>query len=120
MSKVVSYKNDKYRSFCQIKFDNGERILISIASIPEPSIKVLRLSLGGFLPTGSIWEFNPTMAGGYSEYIQKIVDMFVELPLLQDEVKHPLDAIRDKLLPCKSIDEARHLLLELERNISSM
>jgi hypothetical protein len=75
MSEVVAYRNDKYRCFCQIKFDSGERILISIASIPKPSIKIFKL-IGGFLPIQTIWEFNPSIAGGYNAYVEKLIHMF--------------------------------------------
>lgn len=110
MSKIVTYKNDKYRCFCQIKLDSGERILISIAAIPTPSIKVSKLALG-LVPIQTIWEYNPTMAGGYEAYAKKTFDMFVN----PEAPKHPLDAIVDTLLPCKSIEEVRYVFLEGER-----
>lgn len=50
LSKIITYKNDKYRCFCQIKLNSGERILISIAGTPTPSIKVSKLALGGLYP----------------------------------------------------------------------
>lgn len=116
MSKVVTYKNDKYRCFCQIKFDNRERILISIASSPNPSVKISKLGLGGLIPIRTIWEFTPTMAGGYDAYVRKLIAMFVDIE--KNSNQHPLDAIRDKLLPCHSIDEAIRVLLNAEREAS--
>ncbi len=116
MSEVITYKNDKFACFCQIKLDSGERILISIASAPSPSIKILELALGT-IPTKTIWEFNPTMAGGYRAYIEKSIKIFTDPKLeASDEIKQPLDAIRDKLLPCHSVKEVLHVLLDAERN----
>lgn len=116
MSKVITYKNDKFRCFCQIKFDNGERILISIASSQNPSVKISKLGLGGLIPIRTIWEFTPTMAGGYDTYVRKLIAMFIDLE--KNTNKHPLDAIRDKLLPSHSIDEAIRILLSAEREAS--
>lgn len=115
LSKIIAYKNDKYRCFCQIKLDNGERILISIAGTQTPSIKVSKLAFGGLIPIQTIWQYNPTMAGGYEAYARKTFNMFVN----PKTPKHPLDAIVDKLKPCKSIEEVRYVFLEAERLANS-
>jgi hypothetical protein len=111
MSSVVTYRNNSLQCFCQIKLDSGERVLISIASAPTPSIKVLKLVLGGLIPIQTVWEFNPTMAGGYYHYVNRLISMFASE---DNPTKHPLDAIRDVILECKSIDEVRLTLLSLE------
>ena len=118
MSEVITYKNDEFACFCQIKLDSDERILISIASAPTPSIKIMELDLEGIAPTKTIWEFSPIMAGGYAAYIEKMIKMFVDSELeANDEIKQPLDAIRDKLLPCHSVKEVLHALIDAERNM---
>jgi hypothetical protein len=114
MSRVVTYANNKYQCYCQIRLDSGERILISIANAPRPSVKIMKLFLG-FWPLQTIWEYNPTMAGGYDAYIRKLVRMFHDP--LASEPKHPLDTFRDRLLPCKSISEVQNSLFEAERSI---
>jgi len=114
MSEVVTYKNTKYQCFCQIKFDSGERVLISIASLPKPSVKILRLFFG-FVPIQTIWEYNPTMAGEYYAYVRNMMEMFPPDPNGSIE---PLDVIRDTLLQCESIDEARITLLSCESKVS--
>ena len=114
MSSVVTYANNKYQCYCQIKLDSGDRILISIASVPKPSIKIMKLFLG-FWPLQTIWEYNPAMAGGYDAYVRKLVKMFHNP--LASEPKHPLDTFRDLLLPCKSIPEVRDFLFQAERSI---
>jgi hypothetical protein len=60
VSTVVTYRNNERQCFCQIKFDTGERALISIAAAPTPSVKVLKLAFGGLIPRQTIWEYNPT------------------------------------------------------------
>lgn len=72
MSEIVTYRNTKNECYCQIKFDSGERILISIATLPKPSTKIYRLFLG-FIPIQAIWEYNPTMAGGYNAYVENMM-----------------------------------------------
>ena len=62
MGKVVTYGNSKYKCFCQIKLDSGERLLISIVNIPTPSVKLMKLRFFGLCPVQTIWEYNPTMA----------------------------------------------------------
>lgn len=111
LSKIIAYKNDKYRCFCQIKLNSGERILISIAGTPTPSIKVSKLALWGFIPIQTIWEYNPKMASGYEAYARNIFYMFGN----PESQKHPLDAIIDALMLCDSIEEVRLTLLKTER-----
>ena len=124
MGEVITYANNDHMCFCQIKLQNGERILISIASAPTPSIKIVKLGLLGLLPKQTIWEYNPTMAGGYDAYVRKTAKMF--LPIFSEDGKntksnsiHPLDVLRDLLLPCYSVSEARDLLLEAEHKVTA-
>ncbi|MGH7960829.1 MAG: hypothetical protein ACRERD_03245, partial [Candidatus Binatia bacterium] len=116
VSEVVAYANNKYQCFSQIKLDSGERVLISIASAPTPSVKVMKLGFFGLWPVQTVWEYNPTMAGGYDAYLQKMMKMF-QGPAA-GEPKHPLDVLRDRLLPCKSIAEVRDSMFQAERSLS--
>jgi len=117
VSKVVAYTNNNYLCYCQIKLDNGERIFISIATAPKPCVQVKKLIFRGLWPIQTIWEYNPTMAGGYDAYVRNMMKMFQEP--LANEPKHPLDILRDRLLPCRSISEVRDSLFEAERNLST-
>jgi hypothetical protein len=117
LGKVVTYANNKLQCFSQIKLDNGERVLISIATTQTPSVKVMKLAFLGLWPIQTVWEYNPTMAGGYDAYVRKMIAMFQDP--LADEPKHPLDILRDRLLPCRSIAEVRESLFQAERNVSS-
>ena len=102
--------------FCQIKFASGEQALVLVAGMPAPSVELIRLSLGGLVPWQTIWEYNPMRAGGYSDYIHQLKWIFSPTIGRSDESVH---YIRDALLPCQSIDEARTLLLERERGVNS-
>jgi hypothetical protein len=95
--------------------DSGERIFISIASVPSPSIKISKVNFLR-LPVKTVWEYNPTMAGGYGAYVQKLIEMFADPS--DDEPKHPLDVLRDRLLPCGSIDEVLKSLIEAEQSLN--
>jgi len=116
MSKVVAYANNNYLCYCQIKLDNGERVFISIATAPKPCVEVKKLIFFGLWPIQTIWEYNPTMAGGYDAYVRNMMTMFQDP--FANKPKHPLDILRDRLLPCSSISEVRDSLFEAERNLS--
>lgn len=116
MSRVITYANNNFQCFCQIQLDNGERILISIANIPTPNVKIMKLGFFGLLPIQTIWKYNPTIAGSYDAYVLKMMKMFQD-PLAV-ELKNPLDILRDRFLSCKSISEVQDSLLKTERNIS--
>jgi len=107
MGEVVTYANNSQQCYCQIKFESGERVLISISGPPNAGVKIMKL-LFGIIPTQIVWECSATMAGGFDSYVHKLHLMFPEL-------KHPLDRIRDRLLTCKSISEARDSLLAVQR-----
>lgn len=100
------------RRYFQLKFASGEQALILIAGMPAPSVEFVRLALGGLLPWQTVWEFNPTRAGGYSDYIHKLREMFSPPAGRSDDSVH---YIREALQPCRSIEEARKLLFERER-----
>lgn len=100
------------RRYYQLRFPSGEQAIVLIAGMPAPSVEVVRLGLGGFLPWQTIWEFNPTRAGGYSDYIDKLKAIFSPSAGPSDDSDH---YIRETLQPCRSIDEARTLLFDRER-----
>jgi membrane protease YdiL (CAAX protease family) len=100
----------------KIEFQSGERALLMIAGLPVPSVELVRLALGGLVPWQTVWEYNPMRAGGYSDYMHKLKAMFSPAANRSDESVHH---IRDALLQCRSIQEARTLLLERERRADS-
>ena len=100
------------RRFDQIKFESGERALVLVTDMPAPSIELVRLALGGVIPWQTVWEYNPTRAGGYSDYIRKLKSMF---SLATERSDDSLHSVREALLGCQSIEEARLLLLRRER-----
>ena len=110
MGKVVNYANNSRQCFCQIAFESGERVLISIAGPPNAGVKIMKL-LFGTIPTQTVWECSAAMAGGFDSYVHQLHLMF-------PEAKHPLDSIRDHLLACKSIPEARDSLFAVQQSSS--
>jgi len=107
----VTYANNARQCFCQIKFESGERVLISIAGPPSAGVKIMKLLLG-LIPTETVWECSAATVGSFDRYVHKLQLMFSEL-------KHPLDSIRDHMLACKSISEARESLLAVEQRASN-
>lgn len=115
MSSVVTYQNTDRQCFCQIKFSSGERVLISIATSPMPSVKIVRMALGGLVPRDSIWEYNIAMAGSIRAYTENLMKMF---PPESGQSVHPLDVIRDTFLQCNSIAECRRALAARQEKIN--
>ncbi|TAN39766.1 MAG: hypothetical protein EPN25_10265 [Nitrospirae bacterium] len=117
MSKVIAYENTDRVCFCQIKFSSRERILVSIATVPEHSIKVIKL-LAGIIPYRTIWEFNATKAGGKDTHT-RLIAMFTGQTASgtdpEKKVDHPLDAIIRKLVACRSCNEAVCALQQAEK-----
>lgn len=93
MAKVVNYKEGRY---CQLKLDSGERVLISIA---QTGIKISKLRFGGIIPSNTICNW------GASD-LRSAIDIFADP---NKPTKHPLDAIRDKLIECYSIEEIKQV-----------
>jgi len=57
------------------------------------------------------------MAGGFDAYVRKMILMFQDP--LASEAMHPLDILRDRLLPCRSISDVRNTLFKAERKVSN-
>jgi len=112
MGRLITYKDDSSHCFCQIKFENKERILISMASHPNPSVKILKLLLG-FIPIKTIWVYDSIMAGGIDPYTNKLWDLFYEEE--QGSDIRPLGAIKEKLIKCHSISEVKAILTMPEK-----
>ncbi|GAO35921.1 hypothetical protein SCT_1317 [Sulfuricella sp. T08] len=110
MGKVITYAKNNKQCFCQIKFESGERILISISGPPNAAVKIFKLGFFGTIPIQTVWEYSAKIAGDFDAYIHGLQLMF-------PEIKHPLDDIRDRLLVCTSISEARNYLLTNQRNV---
>ncbi|MDP2158033.1 MAG: hypothetical protein Q8K68_10040 [Nitrospirota bacterium] len=111
MSKIIAYKNTDRHCFSQIRFDSRERILISVATTPVHSIKVIKL-LAGIIPYKTVWEFS--LPEGVTNGQRKLIALFTD----QSDKKsdHPLDAITKKLLTCRSCNEAARVLQQAERS----
>lgn len=105
MSKIIGYKNNDRVSICQIKFNSGEKVLVSVAALPVPGIKIMRL-LFGIFPLTTIWEFHVPAGneGGFDTLIALLADR------KDPAVNHPLDAAIRKLLTCGSCAEALEML----------
>ncbi|MFH2136742.1 MAG: hypothetical protein ABII19_03905 [Patescibacteria group bacterium] len=72
MGKVITYKQEGPKGiFSQIKLNNGDRVLISIA---KGEIKIFKLKFFGLVPTSTIWQypslhefFDLTQKNGYDD-----------------------------------------------------
>lgn len=94
MARIVTCRNDAGGCFCQLQLNSGERILISIA---QTGIQVRRLALGGIIP-------REVIANWRVEQIPNAMHLFADP---RQPNKHPLDAIRDRLISLDSISAVR-------------
>jgi hypothetical protein len=109
---VVTYAKNSRQCFCQLKFENSERVLISISGPPNAGVKIIKL-LFGVIPIQTVWECTAATAGDFDSYVHMLHLMF-------PEIQHPLDSFRDHLLDCVSIADARESLLKLQRAVASV
>lgn len=89
MADIIAYKPG---AFCQLKLASRERVLISIA---QTGIKIMKLSLGGLIPT-------KTIADWPVSELELVIRIFADET---DPSQHPLDAIKNKLIACPSIND---------------
>lgn len=101
MSKIVTYSNSPRGKYCQIKFDDGNRILISIA---QSGIKIFKLRFMGAIPAGTVFEISTDDL--FSEKYKVAREKLTKVSLEPDF----LDVFRDLLLPLKSLKEVRDTL----------
>jgi hypothetical protein len=112
MTKVTAYRNTDRHCFCQIRFQSGERVLVSVATVPELGVKVMKLFFRVFPKT--IWEFS---APGEKDAYNKVIEMFTDQGATG--ASHPLDAIIQALHRCRSCGEAIRALLQAEERFRS-
>lgn len=93
VAEVINYKAGAY---CQLKLASRERVLISCA---QTGIKIIKLGLGGLIPTKTVaeWPF---------AQIEAAVLIFADE---SNPSQHPLEAIKNKLMTCSSIQEIEQL-----------
>jgi hypothetical protein len=111
-TRVTAYRNTDRHCFCQIKFQSGERVIVSLANVPEPGIKVIKILFRVFPKT--IWEFS---ARGEKDAYSRMIDMFTDQGATR--ASHPLDAAIIKLHTCRSCGEAVRALLQAEERYGS-
>lgn len=101
MAKVIAYRNDGRASVCQMRFESREKILVSVAGVPVPGIRVMKL-LFGLIPCQTIWEVSVSQEADAAH--EKLISMLTGRK--DSGVEHPLDAMVQKLRPCRSCAEA--------------
>jgi hypothetical protein len=96
MGRIVTYQNSGVKGvYSQIKLDNGERILISLA---QSGLEIFKLGLGGLVPTGTVWKTSD---------LHQMAMLFGDFALSEGNL---LDAVIRKLIGCSSIDEVKTVL----------
>ncbi len=95
MAEIINYRDDANHCFSQLKFENGERILVSIGS---GSIEVYKLILWGLLPISVVWK---------AEVPDDTAFLFESE---SDFQRRPLELIVERIRHCRSIKEVNSRL----------
>jgi len=98
MGKIITYKCGPSGKYCQIKLDDGNRILISIA---QEGVRVYKLKWGGLIPSGTIFDISTKDL--FSDEYKFARERLTERSLALDM----LDVFKEILIPCKSLDEVK-------------
>lgn len=104
MGKVITYRNEGAKGiFSQIKLDNGDRVLISIAA---DEVKIFKMKFFGMIPGETIWEYPDLFR-------------FAELLTNNGYEGHPLDFLVEKVQNFSSteqlINELNSCIVDLEK-----
>lgn len=104
MSDIITYQNNSSGKYCQIKLDDGNRILISIA---QPGIKIIKLKWGGLWPSGDIFDIstNDLFSDKYKSALTKLSEKSLEPDML--------DVFKNILIECKSLQEVQDTLKQI-------
>lgn len=104
MGKIITYKNSPSGKFCQIKYEDGNRILISLA---QTGIRISKLKWAGLVPSKIIFDISTTdmVSDKYKATREKLTEVSLEPDLL--------DVFKDLLLPCNSLGEVKNKLNEI-------
>ena len=94
MTEIIRYKP---KAYCQIRFPNGDRVLVSCA---QTGIKIFKLGFFGLFPT-------KTIADWPISRVESAIAIFADPT---NPMAHPLDAIKDKLVKaCSSTSDVQKL-----------
>ena len=104
MGEIITYKSSPISKYCQMKFGDGDRILISVA---RSGIKIVKLKWAGLVPSETIFQISTAdlfsdnykfARGRLTErsFALAMLDVFKEIFLKLDslnEVKEELNLI---------------------------
>lgn len=93
MSEIITYSDRKPAgTFCQLKLDDGKRVLISFT---QTEIAIIKLGLGGIIPRGNVFKHD----------IEEFLEFFSVRVEQVDFNGSLLEAVVHYLIPCKGMEE---------------
>lgn len=101
MSEIITYSNSPTGKYCQIKFDDGKRILISLT---QTEIKVFKMKFLGSIPSDTIFQITTLdlFSNKYKSAREKMTEKSTALDML--------DVFKEILIECHSLEEAAKTL----------
>ena len=104
MSEIITYSNSPSGKYCQIKFDHGKRILVSLT---RTEIKIFKMKFLGSVPGDTIFEITTLdlFSNKYKSAREKLTEKSTALDML--------DVFKEILIECHSLEEAIKVLDEI-------
>ncbi len=103
MGEIVRKRDTGAQCWAQLRLENGDRILISVA---EPGVQIFKLKWGGLIPGAKLWA---------SDNLVQLGRVFFDPPRPS---KRPLDCIIDALINCRSAAEVCSRIHDLDARIA--
>lgn len=97
MSEIITYSNSPSGKYCQIKLDDGKRILISLT---QTEIKIFKMKFLGSVPSDTIFEITTLdlFSNKYKSAREKLTEKSTALDML--------DVFKEILIEYHSLEEA--------------
>lgn len=98
MSSLITYKSGSNAKYCQIKFNDGNRVLVSVA---QTGIKISKLKWGGLIPSETIFEISTSdlFSAEYKFARERLTERSLEFDML--------DVFKEILLKVDLFDSAK-------------
>jgi len=90
MAEILAKKDNKVQCFANLKLDNGERVMISVA---QTGVRISKMKWAGMIPAATLWE------------TKSLTEVYEKFFNAHKPTQTPLESIIDKITDCRSCVE---------------